>query len=349
MREYLLARKNYGHITMHRVDAYDALGEGPRDPAPVKLSYVTDSEVKRLGRDGGEPQTVQTKHPSSVSMNIDSTAAERQAGRPIDKTDILITSQTLNQGYPGPLMSQVTRLAIERFSAWAPPPNVNIRNNTISFTSSNTGAVAWFANLTPAFYLTSALLIAEIVTQLNVLTGVTGLTFSSAPVPGFPDTYTLSSAGGTYVILAASSAIRRGRLLYALPDAEIPAASNTVGPMGLIYTPFVDICSETLTRYARKRSNSNQTNSAPSLVARAFVFDSTDPVVNPRQIPYHVMETDSFIDAEDFDWLTYDSSQDITTIDFQLRDCFGDLLYVTPAPAGTINSPFNWLLNVYYM
>lgn len=191
-------------------------------------------------------------------------------------------------------------------------PNVNERNNTLSFFSTTSNLVHT-VTLTEALYTSSATLMAEIVTRLNTVTGASGLTFSSSVFSGRPDMYNLAAAGGTYHIVSCT-ALTHGDTVYAFDPSPLNASVHYVGPMPLKYTLFVDVVSDTLTKFAKLRTIS--TNAKSAVFIRAFIGGS-----DWGNTVYAVSANEAIS-------INFLPMQVVTTIDIRLYDSHGDILYI---------------------
>lgn len=229
---------------------------------PVIPDVYTDSNL--------EPQYVTMRNPIAAWVYLNS------GDLPVDddKTNCIIRSDNTTGGRGGNILaSDMGRIKIAGVTSNWYIPNVNPRNNTITFHSSASG-LDHTVTLTERFYdVTSATditaLIAAIITALNTATGASGLTFSSAAVTGFPRMYTISAAGGLYYFIRTCSALAKGRQMYGFDQTQTSSANHTVGPMNMMYTQFVDIVSTTMTKWS-KMSTSTSGNVSP-VIARAYI------------------------------------------------------------------------------
>lgn len=270
-----------------------------------------------------EPQYVTAKPPNRACVYIDSQDCVLET----NKVSMIISTMKSRTDRPAVLISNVNRIALASAAIHMVTPNVNPRNYTITFFSSSSNSLHT-VDLAEGFYSTSVALITHIVTRLNTLTGASGLTFSQAAVPGFPDTYSLISAGGNYYFSLDCSAIKKGYQLYALPIDQTLTSNKTVGSMGLFYTKYVDFCCPTLMKYAKVKSTS--TNNISNLFFRINLTDFTVPLTT-------YLSEATVPDAN----YSFEYSESVSIIEFELRDQFGDLLYL-PQLVGSQNSGFWW-------
>lgn len=288
---------------------------------PVPSSIYTDTDL--------DPQIIQYRSPNVGIIYIDSGDSVLE----IDKTNMIVSTIKTPQDRANVLAQNIKRLSIIGVGANWQTPNVNPRNNVFTFLSSNTGATQHTVTFTEGFYQTSASLITEILAQLNSLTGTTGLTFTAPAVTGFPDKYTLTSAGGSYRIINTSNAITRGRTLYCFQIDEVLSTTKTVGSMGLLYTTYIDFCSAKLNSYTRIPSRSNGSNY--NILFRAYF-----PPLSATQAPLIPLNVGFFVPPQ-LNSINYLYTDSISQFDMQLKDQWGDFLYVPP---GT--SCFNWDMEI---
>jgi hypothetical protein len=283
------------------------------NPIPVGRYIFTDEE----------PQMIQKRTHNAGILYLDSSDSKLE----LDKTNMLLSSIKSPKDTPNQLTNSISRIKINGGSIYFVSPNVNIRNNNIIFQSSNTGSTNYSVIITEGFYSTASSLIGAIVNAMNSAVG-TGLTFSSTSIFGRTNAFNLVSVGGSYRILLTCNAITNGNSLYALPNNPNFATTNIVGCMALFYTRYIDICSRRLNNYVKIPSNSTGYNS--NIVTRIFIDNPVD---------CSVITFGGIIDSPGINFLSTDS---LSTIDFQLRDQFGDLLYIPPGGGVGNQSGFSW-------
>lgn len=263
----------------------------PRDP------HVYSDSTK-------EPQYVTTKRPTNAWLYFNS----QDAAPGTDRTNCVL-------GNGGVIANGFSRIRFIGVSTLWDIPNVNVRNNTFQFYSSNTGATVHTCSIAEKFYdlSESADLMDAIVAAMNTLTGATGLTFSKAAIPFYPRTYTLSAVGGTFYFSSACTAITKGEQLYGIPRSPVLAASKQIGPMQMIYTQYVDIVSRTLTKFQKAPSVSTK-NISP-IVIRAYIGGNRWGI--------------SFYQPELYLAFAWQSGTPLYNVDFEFFDQHGDPLYTT--------------------
>lgn len=287
---------------------------------PTNLDIYRDSNF--------EPQYVTAKQPVSAAIYL-TTLDNQLVENPADC--VLSTANRLGDN-PSTLGYGISRISVSAVGIKNVIPNVNERNNTLTFFSTSSGL--FHTVQLPVGYFTSSLtLMTAIITALNAVTGASGLTFSALAVVNKPDTYNLSSAGGNYFFDNTCDALVKGFQLYAFPTEQVATGIKSVGSMGLLYTGYFDVCSRTVTKYDKL---SNQSSSkANNLIQRIYVsqvdfgeFYEIKHQSNPRP---------------NFD---FNSKEPINTIDFQIRDQYGDIIFLDD-PDGNFNG-FWWAIELLF-
>jgi hypothetical protein len=283
---------------------------------PVNMALYVNSDL--------EPQMVQERTQNSGILYLDSQDSLLE----LDKTNMLLSSVKMAGEKANTLARSIRRLRVLATSFHLVTPNVNPINQTIQFISSNTGATVYSVVVPTGFYTTPALLIAAIVTALNTVLGASGLTFSDAIVTGYTDKYTLTAAGGNFQILPTSNAVVFGTELWALPIMTALGNNVLVGSMGLYYTRYIDICSRRINQYVKIPSIGNGYNS--NIVYRFFIGDPT------------TAHFERFTPSSDLNGINFQQSDSLSTIDFQIKDQFGNFLYIPPGGGPGNQSGFQW-------
>lgn len=268
---------------------------------PINASFYKDTNL--------DPQQVTAKEPHRAIMYLNSDDNTLQT----NKTNIVFNTVKRLGDNPQTMAEGISRFKVDSLHINYVSPNVNVYNNTITFFSTFNLGYHTVA-LREGFYTSTTDILDELILQLNSA-GASGLTFSYTIVPGSPDKYELQSSGGMYFFKLDSPAIIRGSQLLGLPTGEIATNSKIGGSVSLFYTRYIDICSTIISKYEKIRTVSN--NSIPNIIVRLYLDDN----IEHKYINYYNIPNISynFFDAEP-----------IYSIDFQLRDEFGDLLYIPP-------------------
>lgn len=274
-------------------------------------------------QDNLEPQYVTFQYQNQGEIFLDSQFCVDK----ISPTNINISTKKNINDRENILFSNISRIAVQSFGLMYITPNVNPRNNEIRFFSTNSGTYHTI-QLLEGFYTTADQLIDHIVDRLNTVFPDSGLTFSKTTV--HTSYYNLNSAGGSYFFDLNCNAVTKGYQLYNLPKDQTATNTKRVGFMGLYYTRYIDVCSKQLTKYSKIQSKSTGFNN--NLVERLFIDDPTKPHVIAQY------ESNSSI-------FNYKRTDNVSTVDIQLFDQFGDSLYISDSNNNT-DSGFWFDLNI---
>jgi len=255
-----------------------------------------------------EPQMIQKRASNQAFIYLDSVTPKLE----LDKTKMLMSTIENNSDQANTLIYGITRIKVRSCGLNFVTPNLNIKNNSVIFYSSNMPLTPWEAIIAPGQYDTANSLMDALITSLNTLTVGSGLTFSyNASIYG-DRIYTLSSAGGNYYFDPNCKMVKYGFQLINLPVDNTFTSSKIVGYVGLLYTRWVDICSTTLNKDVKIRNIAN--NNVSDIVYRFYI----DPPGQGFQY-----STQPNIAA-----FNIYNQEPINIIDFQLYDEFGEQLYI---------------------
>ena len=266
-----------------------------------------------------EPQYVTAKNPNKAILYLESQDCPLQT----NKVDIVFSTIKKQGDYPSPMAYGISRLTIDTVHINWVTPNINPRNNTIKFYSSVSNTFHT-VNVIEGFYTDSVNIMNAVVAAMNTETGASGLTFSYTSSLTNDDVYRLLSAGGDYYISTDCTAVTRGYQLYNLPITQNPENSKFVGVVSGFYTTYLDICSNTLTQFSKLDTYTSNLN--VNVVYRIYFY--ADDKDGPHVLSYENVNSRNIS-------YNYLSNSPLTTIDFQLRDQFGDPLYLPRGATGT--------------
>jgi hypothetical protein len=122
-----------------------------------------------------------------------------------------------------------------------------------------------------------------------------------------------------------------------------------------LYTPYIDIYSDALTNYQRLKDSDSSTIKRKGLLARVYLSGVGNPQVTSNAFvdqnglivtPSTTLGCNPFVLTFDLNTpkiINWTPDTAINTLDFQLRDCYGDLLfnYDTAVQYGTATEVFN--------
>lgn len=271
---------------------------------PVSASLYDQSNL--------EPQYVIVRSNNRSSINILASDAKLEG----DRTNILISSVKTSRDQPTTLARGFRRISISNFDMVWVTPNINERNNTLRFWS--VGNSAFFTvTLEEGFYISATDVLNEIIAKLNA--AGSSVTFAYVVVPKSGGTrFKIQSLTSPFYFDKNCDAVVRGAHMYGFevePAIPVPGTSKNLGPVLFCYTRFIDICSSKLNAYNKLPDGT--TGYSNNIVSRIYL--RPDQLVEPNLITGEV----AFDTSKNF---LYDDS--LSLIDIQLRDEFGDLLYV---------------------
>lgn len=261
-----------------------------------------------------EPQEIKIRSQNNSIIFIDT---EERLNKNQSPVDLLLNSvnNTL-------FTSNIVRLAVRNLIMSWITPNVNERNNVVTFFSSVSGTTHT-VTVPEGFYGNPTILMDALVTALNTATGASGLTFSHAIPTTNPIISTLSSAGGNYYFDLNCLAVTKGKQLWNLPLDQVATNNKVVGSINGLYTRYVDIHSKTLTQYS-KNPNSSNARGQINLLYRVYL--EYDLFGAPQYIRNNIQNGIG---------INFNPSTNISNIDLKLNDEFGDLLYIPQYASGT--------------
>jgi len=291
----------------------------------VFLPPVPIDAYKKLNVD---PQMVCVRPSNAAFLYIESSECTLE----LTKEKILISTVKQLGDNASKLFNGVVRVQVVKFSLLSSTPCINARNNVITFWSSLTNA---FHTVTiPEGYYNDP--ITEDASQVKMMdaliialnSAATGNVFSYTPVNLFPTYFNLVCANGTYYFDKNCIAVKKGTYVYNLPEDDTPSNSKQVGPVCFGYTSYIDVCSQTLTKYGKIQNASTGYNG--NIIVRLFE-DITIPDFSnkPNKLNYDLENVISF---------SFNPTDSIAIIDFEIKDQWGDLYYVNP----TKKKGFNW-------
>lgn len=223
--------------------------------------------------------------------------------------------------------------------------NINPRNNRVEFISSNTGATVYAVTILEGRYLTRPLLMTALRDAMNTVAGASGLTFSYTVNPivgGTPivdDTsFNLASAGGSFhfVLSSTHTCMNKGRFLFNLPRSQTLETNKNVGHVMGYYTRYIDFVSNALNEEQRVPATESGRRGGHDLLLRMF-FSSIDIIGTESR--------DGLVPVSHLRWVRKERSKTISTIDIELYDEFGEILYIPQYDDSTpINSWYDMVM-----
>lgn len=269
-----------------------------------------------------EPQFIQSRTINKANIHILASDAIFETNR----TDILISSIKNKNDQPQNLGRGIKRITVGNIGMSWVTPNINERNNTLRFRSSISSSFHTIT-LQEGFYDDRTVLMNEIINKMNSVGSGQVYTFTQIPLSG-GYRFQINCIPGLFYFDNNCSALLKGSNVYGFQKESltpIGQSSKSVGPMFLCYTRYVDFCSTRLNAYSKMQDTT--TGYSSNIIYRAG-FDLNNAILKPGFLNVIVASET----AKNF---LYDDS--LTLIDFQVRDEFGELLYVP-----SYNQNFDW-------
>lgn len=302
------------NITMFQFDKF----KKPGDNVHVILSREPTKLLRDIYFNKLEPQSLKRYFNNLSSVYIDS--FNNITGNLVN---LRIQNSTLFARY-------VNKLAAKKFfMTWA-SPNVNPRNNVVTFYSSSS-ATTHTVTVPEGFYNTPTVIMNALVTALNTVTGASGLTFNHLINPLQPASSVLTASAG-YYFTTTSLMAQKGQHLVGLPLDQVTTTSKIVGDIHLYYTQWIDIICNELTKHTKNPNSSNKYGNNGTLIrvyTNKILQNGTSELVEKYN---HL------------NWINWNFSENISNIGFELRDQFNDQLYL---PQHVIdNKSFTWGIEI---
>jgi hypothetical protein len=105
--------------------------------------------------------------------------------------------------------------------------------------------------------------------------------------------------------------------------------SSTITPT-FLYTPYIDICSQTLTKYQKIKDTDSSPNKLTSIVSRIYLSGTGQPQVASGDPDVYPLGCRPFTTTQDCNTpkvIRWSRDEAINTLDFQLYDQYGDLIF----------------------
>lgn len=311
----------------------------PFNPQLVSLAPISDEQQTD---ENLEPPFVRIRAGNQSFIFADSEVREAPLGVPQSLAPDLfnVDGFSLGGGNHQFYARKLKRLFVSGVQIANCVPNINPRNNSVTFFSSASG-LSHTVVVPEGQYTTRATITAALQTALNTATGASGLTWTLTANPLNSCQYTLATAGGNYRFDLASPMVLYGRYLYNLPQDQTLTNSKTMGAVYGLYTRHIDIISASMTEYTKNPWSSN--SRVPNgLIARIFIGPQSGFGSSGGGIASDGM---SFFAGAEATPINFNRSRAIEVIDFTLRDEFGQPYYIPSFSTGSPpNSAFDLII-----
>jgi len=221
-------------------------------------------------------------------------------------------------------------------------PTVNATLNDTLYIVDNSTTFPTFHTITIPFgYYYADELAAAVQDLIRTTTPFTGMTVVFVPRDGFvftaaapyandfyfPDMATLQAYLGSIYENRVIGALRTYRLFGITIDNFNPSTTQTSGSYPIfLYTPFIDIYSNSLTNYQNIKDTNTSVPNTKNLLSRIYL-SSTGNI--QKTTPINALGTEPFILTSDLNTpkiISWTPDVAVTQIDLQLRDQYGELL-----------------------
>lgn len=282
-----------------------------------------------------EPQLIIPRQPNSFNLILDSSDAEI-----FDNVETPVDLVLAQDGTKGSILSRkVKRMGVTRVAFSHCTPNINARNNQFLIYRADTNAIV--STLLPEAFIRSPLeLIDYIITYLNLNAGLAGMNFSRLNASRGPENVFNLLSDVAFVILRESNCMEANNMYGLRPTPEVgrtPAAlaaiasrTQTVGPIHLQYSAYVDFASTKLTSYT-KAPNASTSSGSNRLLYRFFLprwlkYES-DPYPPATYFP-PTIQRDTLVEVEEPVYFTWNPEENLSVFDIQVLDDQGRFWYV---------------------
>jgi len=226
-------------------------------------------------------------------------------------------------------------------------PNVNEYNNTFGISNDPTGFVS-VQIIVPTGFYTGATLVSTINPLISTALSATNVPILSYNANTNVFTFTQSGAGhpvsifpilnaGSGPVFSTASPVTSPSILsmmgfnFAMQNYTVPAAVLVSGPASLVYTQYIDICSDVLTQYQNLPDASTGTPNLQHVICRLYIANETSTTnvdasgnpLFPGMVPF-VMHR-QFKNPKVMKWNNQNS---VDRIDIQLFDDAGRALRI---------------------
>ncbi len=223
----------------------------------------------------------------------------------------------------GELLSKRTkRFALSYYAPSISTPNINPRNNTVTFSAAAAPGVLYTVTI-PIGYYTRDQAITALLAALNTVSGASGVVFTA------PNQFVNSSI---YIVLTGTNAFRisggtftqTGHAFWGFPpgDSRFSAVAPfvttlTLGPITALYSRYYDITSQYVLQHTKAANTGNRVPG--NILIRVYTQIVPDPQVTGT------VQFEST--SENSSW-NFDAGASLATIDLNIVDEFGQPYYL---------------------
>lgn len=272
-----------------------------------------------------EPQFVRVRAPNNGFIYLDSKIRDESLSQSIlsSKDNTII------------LAAKIRRLGVATISMLYDTPNVNERNNQISFYVQGEGFLT--ATITEGYYLTETAYMDALVIAMSAV-AIANFTYTFAALSQNKQA-TINSTLGELWGFVQDDFLERNRYMFGPPlfdDPILPPSAPLlqpawqVGSIELIYSRYIDFTSKVVTEYAKALSSSND-DAVVNTMVRLYFDD-----INPRTIN---------ADVDHVRWINFERNRQLTNVDITAFDEWNNFFYFPQRNQGDKKNQ-DWTLNI---
>lgn len=302
-----------------------------------------------------EPQLLRVRQPNSFTLTLNSSDADIFDNNE-SPCDLILSQKNTRSSI---LSRKVKRIGISRINFSNCTPNINNTNNQFLVYRGDNQTIVEY--ILPENQLNDPLqVIGYIVNSFNAASVFSGMNFAylAAASPGIENVFLLT-CNVPFLILRECLAVSRGINLWGFrpnialgtevintgPNSNIQALNaaaslqQTIGPMHLQYTGWVDFRSDKLSSYTKAPNATTSPSGGNNLLYRLYLPRWNGYLSNPSASGYYPpsIPRDISQQIEQLVYFTWNPEEVIATMDIQIFDQFGNLFYV-PSQFATSNS-----------
>ena len=248
---------------------------------------------------------------------------------------------TIQKGFPIQ-QGQIMNIKLSEILFPYAIPNVNELNNTFGISNDPAGLISVAITVPTGFYTGTSLaaainplIVAGLTTNTPTLTynaNTNVFTFAESGASYPVSIYPILNPGGGSPVFASSAPVTSPSILslmgfnFATQDYAIPSAVLVGGSAPLVYTQYIDVCSDVLTQYQNLPDASTGTPNLQHVICRLYIANETSTAsadasgnpIFPGMIPFVIHR--QFKNTKVMKWNNQNS---VDRIDIQLYDDAG--------------------------
>lgn len=259
---------------------------------------------------------------------------------------------------PGALIyGYITKIIVSQIQLQYNIPTITTRNSRFAVKKAGQANISYI-DIPYGFYYPDELA-ALLQVQMRADAYLASLTISVVYSDRSGFTFTATTGAPTGFFFPAIPELQRV-LQVSQRDEELPIILKTYRTLGItifnsdppervqvsteapnfLYTPYIDITSDVLTNYQKVKDTTTSTNKLTSLIARVYLSGSGQIQTTTGTIALGCRPFEVVADLNTPKVIRWDPSVAVPSIDFQLRDQYGDLIVSSEEVIDPLNPPF---------